>query len=149
MFFAESEVLLIGMNVIPQFRLHVERFARWHALLTGFDLAVAFAAGWNVWEWRGESELAVMGGLALAVFLLVLAAQFPYWKIHPFTLIHGSSGWKLLQGHRHEDLVEVRGMRLPGQLVVLAVTSKGRVVLPVPADISPTAWRELRTRLAL
>jgi hypothetical protein len=79
----------------------------------------------------------------------VLAAQFPYWKIRPFTLIHGASGWKLLQGHRQEDLAEVRGMRLPGQLVVLAVTSKGRVVLPVSSDISPTAWRELRTRLAL
>ena len=90
-----------------------------------------------------------MGGLSLAVFLLVLAAQYPYWRIRAFTLIHSAAGWKVLQGQQQQDLVEVRGLTLPGQLVVLALSTKGRLVLPVSSDISPTAWRELRTRLAL
>jgi hypothetical protein len=137
------------MKATAQFQLHVGRFARWHALLTGFDLAVALAAAWNVWQWRGHSEVGVMGGLSLAVFLLVLAAQFPYWKIRAFTLVHSSGGWKLLQGNRQQDLAEVRGLSLPGQLLVLGMSAQGRVVLPVSSDISPTAWRELRTRLAL
>lgn len=137
------------MKAIAQFQLHVDRFARWHALLAGFDMAVALAAAWNVWQWRGHEEAAMMGGLSLAAFLLVLAAQFPYWKVRAFTLIHGAAGWKVLQGQQQQDLAEVRGLSLPGQLVVLALSSKGRLVLPVSSDISPTAWRELRTRLAL
>ncbi|NNM63311.1 MAG: hypothetical protein HKL99_01610 [Burkholderiales bacterium] len=137
------------MKATAQFQLHVERFARWHALLTGFDLAVALAVVWNVWQWRGHREVGFMGGLSLAVFLLVLAAQFPYWKTRAFTLVHGASGWKLLQGRRQQDLAEVRGLALPGQILVLGMSAQGRVVLPVSSDISPTAWRELRTRLAL
>jgi hypothetical protein len=137
------------MNVVAQFQLHVERFTRWRALLTGFDLAVAAAAAWNVWQWRGHDEVAVMGGLSLAAFLMVLAAQFPYWKILPFTLRHGAAGWSLQQDRRQLKLVEVRGVSLPGQIVVTALSDNGRVVLPVSSDISPSAWRELRIRLAL
>lgn len=137
------------MKAVAQFQLHVDRFARWHALLAAFDLAVALAALWNVWLWRGQPEVATMGGLSLAVFLMVLAAQYPYWKIGPYTLIHGGAGWKLMRERRLHALAEVRGLPLPGQLLVLALCDEGRVVLPVSAAIAPQAWRELRMRLAL
>ena len=38
-------------------------------------------------------------------------------------------------------------MVLPGLLLVLGLTAKGRVVLPVPSDIQPGIFRELRLRL--
>lgn len=137
------------MRAVVQFQLHVERFARWYALLTGFDLAVLAAAGWTVWQWRGHDELGLMAGFALAAFLMVLTAQLPYWKIGSFTLVHGASGWLLRREHQQHRLADVRALSLPGVLVILGLSDKGRVVLPVSSDISPAAWRELRTRLAL
>ncbi len=137
------------MKWVGQFQLHVARFARWHALLGAFDVAVALAAAWNAWQWSGRAELPMMAGLSLGMFALVLAAQFPYWKVSPFTLLHGEQGWKLVQDSRRSQLAQVRGVSLPGLLLVLGLSDRGRVVLPVPSDIPPTAWRELRTRLAM
>lgn len=54
-----------------------------------------------------------------------------------------------MQQSRHSRLAQVRGLGLPGQLLVLGLSDSGRVVLPIPSDIPPTAWRELRTRLAM
>ena len=137
------------MKLVGQFQLHIERFVRWHALLGAFDAAVAMAALWNAWQWRDRAELPMMAGLSLGMFLIVLAAQYPYWKIVPFTLLHGAQGWTLVQRSRQSRLAQVRGLSLPGQLLVLGLSDHGRVVLPISSDIPPTAWRELRTRLAM
>lgn len=134
---------------LPPFQLHVDRFGRWHALLFGFDALVAAAALWTAWLWHDRPEVATMGSLAVAAFLMVLTAQVPYWRRRSFTLIHGGTGWQLLQDHRVHTLAEVRAVELPGQLLVLALSDEGRVVLPVSSAIPPPQWRELRTRLAL
>lgn len=132
--------------------VRVERFTRWHAWLIAFDVAVALAGVWNAWRWwSGGSvlEFRVMAGLALGVFLMVLTAQVPYWKISSFTLSHGPQGWWLHQQHRQRRLAQVRALSLPGMLLVLGLSERGREVLPIPSNIAPATWRELRTRLAL
>jgi hypothetical protein len=134
-------------------QVRVERFGRWHAWLAAFDLAVAAAGVWNAWQWwagGSRQEFHVMAGLSLGVFLMVLTAQVPYWKISRFTLIHDAQGW-LLQSrdHRRRRLAQVRALSMPGLLLVLGMSERGREVLPVPSDIAPAIWRELRTRLAL
>ena len=132
--------------------VRVERFARWHALLFAFDLAVALAGVWNAWQWwsgGSAQEFQVMAGLSLGVFLMVLTAQIPYWKLRSFTLSHGAQGWMLQQDRRLRRLAQVRSLSLPGLLLVLGLSERGREVLPVPSDIAPAVWRELRTRLAL
>ena len=93
-----------------------------------------------------ESRLIKKDAAALAA-MSILSAQYPYWTIRPFTLFHGERGWKLQRGDGLEDVLQVRGMVLPGLLLVLGLTAKGRVVLPVPSDIQPGIFRELRLRL--
>ena len=140
------------MQPAPPLHVRVERFSRWHALLIGFDLAVALAGAWNAWRWweAGDAgDFQLMAGLSLAVFLMVLTAQVPYWKIRSFTLSHGAQGWQLQQERRQRKLAQVRALSLPGLLLVLGLSDRGREVLPVPSDIAPAVWRELRTRLAL
>ncbi len=140
------------MHPAAPLHVRVERFARWHALLMAFDFAVALAGAWNAWQWwrhGGVIEFRVMAGLSLAVFLMVLTAQVPYWKIRSFTLSHGAQGWLLQQQQRRHTLAQVRALSLPGLLLVLGLSDRGREVLPVPADIAPAIWRELRTRLTV
>jgi hypothetical protein len=140
------------MQPAAPLHVRVERFSRWHALLIGFDLAVALAGAWNAWRWwdAGDAlDFPVMAGLSLGVFLMVLTAQVPYWKIRSFTLSHGAQGWELQQERRQRRLAQVRALSLPGLLLVLGLSDRGREVLPVPSDIAPAVWRELRTRLAL
>ena len=133
--------------------VRVERFGRWHAWLAAFDFAVAVAGVWNAWQWwdgGSRLEFQVMTGLSLAVFLMVLTAQVPYWKISRFTLIHDAQGWLLqTRDRRRRRLAQVRALSMPGLLLVLGMSERGREVLPVPSDIAPAIWRELRTRLAL
>lgn len=140
------------MHPVAPLHVRVERFARWHALLIAFDVAVALAGVWNAWRWwsSGDAQdFPVMAGLSLAAFLLVLTAQVPYWRIRSFTLSHGADGWILQQERRQRRLAQVRALSLPGLLLVLGLSDRGREVLPVPSDIAPAVWRELRTRLAL
>jgi hypothetical protein len=140
------------MQPAPPLHVRVERFARWHALLIGFDVAVMLAGVWNAWQWWDSGsvqEFRIMAGLSLGVFLMVLTAQVPYWKISSFTLSHGAQGWLLQQNRRRHSLAQVRALSLPGLLLVLGLSDRGREVLPVPSDIAPAIWRELRTRLAL
>lgn len=140
------------MQAAAPLHVRVERFGRWHALLIAFDVAVVLAGVWNGWRWweqGGGVEFHVMAGLSLALFLMVLTAQVPYWKIGAFTLSHGSQGWLLQHDRRRRSLAQVRALSLPGMLLVLGLSDRGREVLPVPSDIAPAIWRELRTRLAV
>ena len=135
------------MKTLAPLQIRVEHFGRWHLFLALFSAAALLAAGWTIWVWRESDSLALMAAFAVALFLAVLSAQFPYWSIRPFTLFHGEQGWKLQRGEGLEDLMQVRGMVVPGLLLVLALSARGRVVLPVPSDIQPTLFRELRLRL--
>ena len=137
------------MKPIAQFQVHVSRFARWHHFLMAFDGLVAASVAWNIWQWSGAPEAPMMRGLSVAMFFLVLAAQYPYWTVRPFTLRHDARGWSLHQDGRRQDLADVRAVVLPGLLLVLGLGASGRVVLPVASDIAPAAWQELRTRLML
>lgn len=135
------------MKTLAPLQIRVEHFGRWHLFLALFSAAALLAAGWTIWVWRESDSLPLMAAFAVALFLAVLSAQFPYWSIRPFTLFHGEYGWKLQRGDGLEDLMQVRGMVVPGLLLVLALSARGRVVLPVPGDIQPTLFRELRLRL--
>ena len=140
------------MSPATVLHVRVERFARWHALITAFDAAVALAGVWNGWQWwigGSAQEFRVMAGLSLGVFLMVLTAQVPYWKLRRFTLSHGAQGWALQLDRRQLQLARVRALSLPGLLLVLGMSDRGHEVLPVPSDIAPAVWRELRIRLAL
>ncbi len=135
------------MKSVTPLQIRVEHFGRWHALLAVFSAAALLAAGWTVWVWRNSDSLPLMGAFAAVMFLAVLSAQYPYWTIKPFTLFHGDRGWKLQRGEGLEDVLQVRGMQAPGLLLVLGLTARGRVVLPVPTNIQPAIFRELRLRL--
>ncbi len=135
------------MKTLAPLQIRVEHFGRWHLFLALFSGAALLAAGWTIWVWRGSDSLPLMAAFAVAMFLAVLSAQFPYWSIRPFTLFHTDHGWKLQRGQGLEDLMQVRGMSVPGLLLVLALSARGRVVLPVPSDIQPALFRELRLRL--
>ena len=135
------------MKSIAPLQIRVEHFGRWHILLGVFSAAVLLAAGWTVWIWRNTDSLSLMAAFAAVMFLAVLSAQYPYWTVRPFTLFHGERGWKLQRGEGLEDMLQVRGMHAPGLLLVLGLTAHGRVVLPVPTNIQPAIFRELRLRL--
>ncbi len=135
------------MKTLAPLQIRVEQFGRWHLLLGLFSAASLLAAGWTVWVWRDTDSMALMAALAAAIFLAILSAQYPYWTIRPYTLFHGERGWRLQRGDGLEDVLQVRGMVLPGLLLVLGLTAKGRVVLPIPSDIQPGVFRELRLRL--
>lgn len=135
------------MKTLAPLQIRVERFGRWHLLLGLFSAASLLAAGWTIWVWRNSDSLSLMGTFATAIFLAIQSAQYPYWSIRPFTLFHGERGWRLQRGDGLEELLQVRGLALPGLLLVLGLTARGRVVLPIPSDIQPGIFRELRLRL--
>ncbi|OIQ77509.1 hypothetical protein GALL_407950 [mine drainage metagenome] len=135
------------MKTLAPLQIRVEHFGRWYLLLALFGAAALLAAGWTVWVWRSSDSLPLMAAFSVAIFLAILSAQYPYWTIRPFTLFHGDRGWKLQRGDGLEELLHVRGMVVPGLLLVLGLSAKGRVVLPIPSDIQPAVFRELRLRL--
>jgi hypothetical protein len=135
------------MKTIAPLQVRVEHFGRWHLLLGMFSLASLLAAGWTMWVWRHSDAFSLMAAFAAVGFLAIQSAQYPYWTIRPFTLFHSERGWRLQRGDGLEELLQVRGMALPGLLLVLGLTARGRVVLPVPSDIQPGIFRELRLRL--
>jgi len=136
------------MKTLAPLQIRVEHFGRWHLLLGLFSAASLLAAGWTIWVWRDTDLLNLMAAFAAAMFLSIQSAQYPYWSIRAFTLFHGERGWRLQRGDGLEEVLQVRSMVLPGLLLVLGLTAKGRVVLPIPSDIQPGIFRELRLRLS-